>query len=120
MEFGTVVFGDDELDARRQWLFKGRGKRMASRKTTYRVPFAERSNIEERKGFVALEDLHRGDLTCMGGLVSGSWRYQVTEWSGPPPTLDDLAEDADAGHCGTQGATVLCWTGDASVVCVNW
>lgn len=36
-----------------------------------------------------------------------------------PLTLDDLAEDADTGHCGTQDATVLCWTGDASVVLIG-
>lgn len=66
----AVEFGNDELFQRQlSRLFLNAIDVDAWRKWTYRVAFAQRSNIQERKRLLRFEDLHRGDFTCRLSLA---------------------------------------------------
>lgn len=87
VEFRAVEFGDDELQKCQLLHEHSDGAIKGTRqRTTYRMAFAERTNIEESEGFLALKDLQGRDL---------AWSLLACSMS---PSLncctpDDLAED---------------------------
>lgn len=60
------------------------------------VSLAERSNVKESQGLIALEELEAGDLSCASGQSVASWSLKATEQLSDL-TLNDTAEDA-GGH----------------------